>query len=148
MTSKSKEKLYEKWKEKSADRFAWNHDDNLELNGEIYTAGEIRFLRYIQENPDKTSIQLARESGKTRGTVSLIMKRLTEKNLAFFQDDPDHRKRKKIVITPLGLEVCRLRTDKDMKFIKGVVTQLEAKYSQEEMMSILPAICDLLSFIK
>lgn len=148
MTSKSKEKLYEKWRDKTAEKFAWDHADNVEYNGQVYTAGEIRFLRYINENPGKTSIQLAKESGKTRGTISLIMKKLTEKNLACLQDDPVHGKRKNITITPLGLKLCRMRDEKDMRFIKNVVKQLEGKYSPEQMIYILPALCDTLSLLK
>ena len=147
MDSKSKEMLFEAWRKKSANKFADDNAMNIEYNGEIYTAGEVRFLRYINENPDKTSIQLARESGKTRGSVSLIMKKLTEKNLALFQDDPLHRKRKKIIITSLGHEICRIREDYDMDKATEFISALEEKYSSEELDFIMPAICDVISLI-
>jgi len=148
MDSKSKEILFEEWRKKSANRFSEERTLNIEYNGRLYTSGEVMFLRYIKENPGKTSIQLAKESGKTRGTVSLIMKKLTEKNLAFFQDDPDHRKRKNIIITPLGEEICRMRDEYDIKSIQEFINNLEKIYTPEQMMYIIPAMCELISFIK
>ena len=76
------------------------------------------------------------------------MKKLTEKNLAWLQDAPVHGKRKNITITPLGLKLCRMQYEKDMWFIKNVVKQLEGKYFPEQMMYILPALCDTLSLLK
>lgn len=147
MKNKSKEKLFEIWRKKSAEKFADKPEHTITYNGEIYTAGEVRFLRYVKEKPGKTSIQLSNESGKTRGTVSLIIKKLVEKELVLFNDSPVHGKKKIIVITPLGHEICRIREESDRKDCLEFITELSKNYSSEEISQAMPIICDIISMI-
>lgn len=70
--------------------------------GDIYTVVEVHTLKYIVDNAGITVTQLARDSGRTKGAVSQILKKLESKELVFRMADPENDKRSHLYATEKG----------------------------------------------
>jgi len=114
------------------------------IKGVVCTAAEIRALKYIDLHSGISSIKLAANTNKTRGAVSQMLKKLTDKNLVIVRNDPNHGKRKLLYVSELGKEFCNVHKQKDDERFEAIVEHLNNKYKPEEVELILDALCDLM----
>ncbi len=140
----TKNKLIKLWTDTSLYRLPAETSD-IVYKDTVFSATETRILKYIDSHPGIASVDLSRISGRTRGTVSLIMKKLVSLGLCEFRDDPFHRKRKLIYLTADGHRLALKRKKADEKQIENVLSSLEEKYSTDDMKLITEAVYHMLS---
>jgi len=146
MSKNSKNDLLLLWSRTTANRFFMASPLTIKYEDVECTVGEQHVLGYIAANPGKTSIELAKESHRSRGTISLLLKKMIEKGLLYFKDDPYHRKRKLIYLSSLGEKINELASENDTRYINSLLDMLESRYTPEEMQLIISALYDTIEF--
>lgn len=69
------------------------------------TVAQYTALTVLERRPRLTSAQLAKNSFVRAQTMSAVTAELEQRGLVFREQDPDHRRRQLLSVTPSGLEV-------------------------------------------
>lgn len=100
--------------------------------GEKYTAVEVHTLKYIIDHPGKTNIELAKEWDKTKVAISLMLKKMEEKNLIYKENSLDNKKKQLYYATLKGIELNKAHLEYDaitfgntMNFVKEICSDEE-----------------------
>ena len=112
-----------------------------------YPPGEIMLLSFICDSPGITSSELANKTNRTRGTISIAMKKMIEKDLVYFKDSHEHRKRKHIFPTDLGEEVNAQYKLHDEYLIENLKKVLSEKCSDDELKLLYSATSEITRLI-
>lgn len=101
--------------------------------GEIYTAVEVHTLKYIVDNEGITVTQLARDSGRTKGAVSQILKKLESKELVFRMADPENDKRSFLYPTEKGRLLDEAHRNYDAKKFGESMNVVRENFTKDEI---------------
>jgi DNA-binding MarR family transcriptional regulator len=112
------------------------HSTNVHLDygtGEKYTSTEVHTLSYIVQNPGISVTDLAHDTGKTKGAISQMVKKLEAKGLLRREIAPHSDKISMIYATEAGLELHRAHKQYDAVSFGKTYKALCEIYSPEEV---------------
>ncbi len=114
------------------------------VDGVEYTSTEAHTLIFIQKNPGMSNIEIATALGKTKGAISQMTKKLSEKGLLEISNDPKHGRRKLINITEKGLVVCKKHAEVDISRLSETIDMLISKYDDKQVDFALHILSDII----
>lgn len=103
--------------------------------GEPYTSTEVHTLSYIVDNPGISVTQLANDYGKTKGAISQMLKKLTEKGLVRKEVSPQSDRIYLLFPTEKGLQLHAAHKQVDTLHFGKSYKALCELYSPEEVNS-------------
>lgn len=101
--------------------------------GEKYTSTEVHTLKYIIDNPGKSCTELAKDWDKTKAAVSLMMKKLEQKDLILKKTAPDSEKKQLFYPTPKGLELNKSHMNFDKNVFGETINFIKESCTDEEI---------------
>lgn len=101
--------------------------------GEIYTSVEVHMLKYIIDHPGKTVTELSQDWDKTKAAISMMTKKLEQKELICKKAAPDSFKKQLYYATPKGLELNEAHFQYDSVVFGKTINLLKETCSEEEI---------------
>lgn len=101
--------------------------------GEVYTATEVHTLKRIADNPGITVTQLAGDSGRTKGAISQMLKKLEGKGLIFRRADPQNDNIAHLYPTEEGYRLNDVHQQYDSVRFGESMDQVRKVYTNEEI---------------
>ena len=90
------------------DKMTWLNKIKMEVDLKGYKPSEVHFIESIGRNPDSNVTRLAESFYMTRGAISKIAKKLTEKGVIESYQKPDNKKELYFRLTEKGREVYEI----------------------------------------
>lgn len=101
--------------------------------GEIYTAVEVHMLKYIIDHPGKTVTELSQDWDKTKAAISMMTKKLEQKELICKKAAPDSFKKQLYYATSKGMELNEAHLQYDSVVFGKTIDLLKETCSEEEI---------------
>jgi DNA-binding MarR family transcriptional regulator len=113
--------------------------------GEKYTAVEVHMLKYIIENPGKTVTELAQDFDRTKAAISLMLKKMEQKEIIEHRPSPDSLRKQLYYATEKGLALNKSHLKYDERVFGKTIGYMEELSTEAE---ILECFTTLKSFIR
>ncbi|QQK07780.1 MarR family winged helix-turn-helix transcriptional regulator [Miniphocaeibacter halophilus] len=101
--------------------------------GEVYTSVEVHTLKEIADNPDTTLTELSKNTGKTKGAISQILKKIEKKGLIYKEIDKNNENRFFLRITEKGKILNDCHKEYDEKHFGESMNIVREMFSEEQI---------------
>lgn len=101
--------------------------------GELYHTREIHMLSYIADHPGISPSEAARHWNQTRGAISQMLRKLTDRGLIRTVPDENDRRSSALYVTPKGELLDHKHKEYDTMIIEKYLDLLRSLYSDEEI---------------
>lgn len=113
--------------------------------GEKYTASETHMLKYIIDHPGETVTSLSQKWDKTKAAISMMLKKMEQKNLIVHKSAPDSLKKQLYYATELGAALNQAHQKYDSVIFGETIQAVREHFTDEEIaccFRVLPEIAE------
>lgn len=101
--------------------------------GELYTSTEVHLLKYIAEHDNTTVTSLAYTYGRTKGAISQLLSKLTNRGLIERHSDSNHGNSQLLQITEKGASLNEAHKAYDAIHFAESMDQVREAFSQKDI---------------
>ena len=106
------------------------------------TLNEVHLIVVIGENQPLNLVKLSELLGVSRSATTQSVRRLIQKNLVFFDFDPNNGKNKYLRLSEKGIEVFKIHKEQQAYIEKSIFSVLN-NYSEGELQTVVKLMDDI-----
>ena len=106
------------------------------------TLNEVHLIVVIGENQPLNLVKLSELLGVSRSATTQSVRRLIQKNLVFFDFDPNNGKNKYLRLSEKGIEVFKIHKEQQAYIEKSIFSVLN-NYSEVELQTVVKLMDDI-----